>query len=96
MKKELQIVRLTTGEELVCEVTEFPEHQVQLSDVAIIIPTEGGIGMMYFMPYADLGEGIVIDASHVMWATTPNEELAARWKTMFKKILTPTTTKIII
>ena len=61
MKKELQIVRLTTGEELVCEVTEFPEHQVRLSDVAIIIPTEGGIGMMYFMPYADLGEGIVID-----------------------------------
>ena len=92
---EVKIVRLTTGEELLCNVTDTQKGIVQLSDIAILIPTEEGIGLMHFMPYADHSEGLAIIWDHVIFTIDADPNLVAQWNKMFQKIVTAPTMKII-
>lgn len=51
---DIKIVRISTGEELLCTVDSSNKDHLTLSDVAILIPTEANsLGLAPFMAYSD-------------------------------------------
>jgi len=87
---ELKIVRIATGEELICLVTTLSETEVNLKDVAILIPTEANsLGLAPFMAYSDASKGFNINTSFVMFMVDPVDGLGTQWQNMFSRVVTP-------
>jgi len=91
---ETKIMRLTTGEELICTVTteSTSSHGTvyKLTDIAILIPTESNsLGLAPFVPYSTAStKGVEIAEKDVMFVTEPIEQLAQQYQRMFSKIET--------
>lgn len=86
----IQIVRLSSGEELLCNAETLPNGKLRLTDIAILIPTrENSIGLMPFMPYSTASESLDVHSSFVPFITTPVEGLIEQHQQMFSRIITP-------
>ena len=78
--KDIQIVRLSTGEEVVAKVA-YDKGFYTLTDAILLVPAgEGKIGMVPFIPYATrepvvIGEPIVVNENSVMFLAEPMYEL---------------------
>lgn len=86
MTDNVNIVRLTTGEEIVCKVTtvESGSHvSYNLKDAAVLIPNpvDGRLMFGRWLPYAKMPEGITIDSKFVMFITDPSEDLKQHYVT---------------
>lgn len=89
----INIVRLSTGEELIATVDPVDDG-LQLSDVAILIPTQdNNLGLAPFMVYGEY-KSLHIKAKDVMFVIEPVDGLKKQYQSMFQKILTPTTSII--
>ena len=77
----LKLIRLVSGEEIICELTE-QDSTYTVSNAFVLIPGgEGKIAFMPFMPYTTASDaGITIKDTHVMFVSEPVEELAAQIK----------------
>ena len=85
----IKIVRLITGEELICSV-KVSSTGYTLTDVAILIPTQSNqLGLAPFMAYSDAKDGIQTIAKNVMFVVEPVADLKQQYQTMFSKIITP-------
>ena len=92
---DIKIVRLATGEELICEVSGGPEHYT-LKDVAILIPTQqNSLGLAPFMAYSDAPHGMTVGGQFVMFMVDPVEGLLKQYQTMFSKVITPKSSLIL-
>ena len=92
---EIKIVRLATGEELICELSGGPDY-FTLKDVAILIPTqENSLGLDPFMAYSEAPKGMTIASNFVMFSVDPVDGLKKQYQQMFSKVITPDK-KIII
>ena len=87
---DIKIVRISTGEELLCTVDSSNKDHLTLSDVSILIPTEANsLGLAPFMAYSDAKDGIETHSKNVMFVVEPVAELKQQYQTMFSKIITP-------
>ena len=92
---DIKIVRLATGEELICEV-ETGQDTYTLKDVAILIPTQqNSLGLAPFMQYTKAANGLTVASNFVMFVVDPVDELKSQYSSMFSKVFTPSK-KIII
>jgi len=95
----IKIVRLATGEELICELSggpDFCQANFTLKDVAILIPTqENSLGLAPFMAYSEAPKGMTIASNFVMFVVDPVDGLKKQYQQMFSKVITPDK-KIII
>ena len=72
--KDVQIVRLSTGEEIVAKVV-YDKGFYTLTDGILLVPAgEGKIGMVPFVPYAKR-QPVTIAEHHVMFVVEPADEL---------------------
>lgn len=86
---DIKIVRISTGEELLCTVDSSNKDHLTLSDVAILIPTQANsLGLAPFMAYSDAKDGMEIPRSYVMFVVDPIEDLKKQYQSMFSKIIT--------
>jgi hypothetical protein len=86
---DIKIVRLATGEELLCEVSGGPDHY-SLKDIAILIPTQqNSLGLAPFMAYSNAPKGMTIASNFVMFIVDPVEDLKKQYQNMFSKVITP-------
>lgn len=86
---DIKIVRLSTGEELLCEVTGGPDHYT-LKDVAILIPTQqNSLGLAPFMAYSEAQNGMTVASQFVMFMVDPVQDLKGQYQQMFSKVVTP-------
>ena len=86
---DIKIVRISTGEELLCTVDSSNKDHLTLSDVAILIPTEANsLGLAPFMAYSDAKNGMEIPRSYIMFMVDPVKTLKKQYQTMFSKIIT--------
>jgi|TARA_R110000803_G_scaffold60068_2_gene119158 hypothetical protein len=100
LENEIKIVRLVTGEELLCTVTSDPiTAKYNLTDVAILIPTEANsLGLAPFMGYSTAyqnEDGMDVKEQSIMFIVDPVDSLRKQYQTMFSKILAPAS-KIIL
>lgn len=90
----IQIVRLTSGEELIADVTTQTDGYL-LSDIAILIPTQQNqLGLAPFMAYGVPKDGILFKNEHIMFLMEPVDGLRQQYQTMFGKVITPHTSII--
>jgi ABC-type multidrug transport system permease subunit len=95
MSESIAVLRLNSGEELICNVTEISAKHYTVDDVAVLIPTESNnLGLAPFMAYCK-AEPLVLKERDVMYIREPVEGLLKQYKNMFGKIFTPTK-KIIL
>ena len=94
---DVKIVRLKTGEEILCEY-RVSEHRkmTHIKNGLMIVPTEQSIGFIPFMVYADLPDNTFsVKSSHVLWVVDPVSDLVDRHQETFNTIVTPES-KIIV
>lgn len=81
----IRLVVLTTGEQLLANVTEQTATHTTINKPAIIIPTgKGELGFMPWLPYTNVDTtGVVLQNTHVVCAVEPKTELANHYNSMF-------------
>jgi hypothetical protein len=81
---EVKILRLTTGEEVLCKA-EKTDGGWKVKKSALIIPTgKGGIGLLPWMPYTTAFEnGFEIREQDVMFEVQPQDELIDEYNDVF-------------
>jgi hypothetical protein len=90
----IQIVRLTSGEELIADVAIQTDGYL-LSDIAVLIPTQQNqLGLAPFMAYGEPKDGIFFKNEHIMFLIEPVDGLRQQYQTMFGKVITPPTSII--
>ncbi|HIJ11171.1 TPA: hypothetical protein HA278_03890 [Candidatus Woesearchaeota archaeon] len=79
-----KIVRLTSGEEIICNYEEDGDF-CELKKPAIIIPTgQGQLGLMPWLAYADLKDkSIKISNKFIVFITDPQTDLLNEYNTAF-------------
>jgi len=95
MSSEIKIMRLATGEELICDASSQTTSSrgivYTIKDIAILIPTESNsLGLAPFVPYSTAStEGVEIAEKDVMFVTEPISDLKKQYQNMFSKVMTP-------
>ena len=95
--KNIQLVRLTSGEEIIADVNlnGLDTDTIILKDAIVLIPAgEGKIGFMPFMPYTEAKEGLEIDQKFVMFMVEPVKDLIEQHRAATSEIELPSS-KII-
>lgn len=93
--KEVTLIRLTSGEELIGKVEVVMNSHgepdlYKIEHPVVIIPTgEGRITFAPYMPYTTASTGLSIKSSHVMFTAIPVPELAMNYSKAVSPILTP-------
>lgn len=91
----MKIVRLTTGDEVICNVEET-ENTIAMTDAFSMVATEPGkIGFIPFMAYAK-NEEFVIDKQFVVMILDPVDEIVDQIRSMTSGIVTPPKQGIIV
>lgn len=80
----VKIVRLSSGEEIVCSC-EVDGDIYKIKKPAILIPTgKGTLGLMPWLAYADLSENTIeIDKKFVVFMIEPQNDLLNEYNTAF-------------
>tara|TARA_Y100000310_G_C20691935_1_gene822858 strand:+ start:1964 stop:2323 length:360 start_codon:yes stop_codon:yes gene_type:complete len=86
---KIKIVRLNSGEEILCTHT-LTDGIHNLKKPLIIIPSGGGnIGFMGWMPYADIEKtGVNIPDSFVAFVIDPDKQLKGEYESYISGIIT--------
>lgn len=82
---EIKIVRLCTGEEVLCKA-EKTDNGWKMTKAALIVPADraGSIGLMGWMPYTKAYDnGIEVADKDVMFAIEPHDELYNEYNQAF-------------
>jgi len=81
--KKIQIVRLTSGEELIAK-TEETKTTITLKKPAILIPAgKDQLAFGQWLPYADIKDGIEISKEYVIFVVTPMNEMEQQYEQAF-------------
>jgi len=95
---EVKILRLTTGEEVLCKA-EKTDIGWLVKKASVIIPAgQGAIGLMGWMPYTKAYEdGIEIKDEFVMFVSDPQEELYNEYNDAFGSgLIVPKNDKTVV
>tara|TARA_B100001113_G_C20976392_1_gene564114 strand:+ start:244 stop:537 length:294 start_codon:yes stop_codon:yes gene_type:complete len=90
--KNIQLIRLSSGEELIADVdlNGIDTDTVILKEAICLIPAgEGKIGFMPFMPYTKAEKGLEIDMKWIMFMVDPLDELVDQHRAATSGISVP-------
>ena len=86
---DVKIVRLTSGEEILCTVTNETVDHVTIEDPTIIIPTQDrNIGLAPWLPDAN-ADKVTVRRDAVVFMVDPVDQLAEQYRSIHSKIITP-------
>jgi hypothetical protein len=100
MSDNVNIVRLITGEEIVCTMTTIDNAgaiSYNLKDCAVLIPNPADGRLMFgrWLPYAKANDGITVDSRFVMFITEPSDDLKQHYVTTIVNNLTVPSKKLV-
>ena len=79
--KDIKLVRLTSGEEILVNVVNESGLTLTVTDPVLLIPDAGKIGFMPYMSYCEI-DSMVIKKDHIMFKLEPTEDLAKQYTDM--------------
>jgi hypothetical protein len=80
----VKIVRLVSGEELICSFEEMEGNMAKLSKVAVLIPTGAGkIALAPWVPYAVEKAVFELSQRHIVFTIEPHNELLNEYNSVF-------------
>jgi hypothetical protein len=72
----VKIIRLLSGEEIICNFFKNDDGTVLLKNPSILIPSpEGKLLLAKWIPYAKTDDGIVMDAKNIIFSLDAQKEL---------------------
>jgi len=78
----IQLVRLTTGEEILCKIEKDTATLITVTDPVQLIPTqEGTIAFAPYMAYCEIDK-LHIKVEHIMFIVQPEPGLVDKYKSM--------------
>jgi hypothetical protein len=87
--EEIKIVRMTSGEEVLCNIKAIDRDNIIIEDPTVIIPTQdNSIGLAPWMPYGKTEE-MVIKQEFIAFMIDPVDELAEQYRSIHSKIVMP-------
>ena len=95
-KDNVQIIRLTTGEEILCKATKTETGWLVKNPVLIVPVNMENISLIPWLGYADHpDEGIEIQEKIVAFALQPASRLKSKYESIFSKIIAPDSGDIV-
>ena len=89
-KKQIKLLRLTSGEEIIAEISHELNNTIMVYDAILMIPAgEGKIGFMPWMPYTRAKDGLVLRKEDVMFIIDPIDSLIDQFKSARSGITMP-------
>jgi len=89
-KKQIKLLRLTSGEEIIAEISHELNNTIMVYDAIIMIPAgQGKIGFMPWMPYTRAKNGLVLRKEDIMFIIDPIDSLIDQFKQARSGIVTP-------
>lgn len=89
LMSDVKLVRLTSGEEILCTFKSETPDGIIIEDATVIIPTqERNIGLAPWMPYAET-DGMFIKKDIIAFIIEPVKQLAEQFNSIHSKIVTP-------
>ena len=89
-KKQIKLLRLTSGEEVIAEISHELNNTIMVYDAIIMIPAgQGKIGFMPWMPYTRAKNGLVLRKEDIMFIIDPIDSLIDQFKQARSGIVTP-------
>lgn len=87
----VSMVRLNSGEEILCRVNPLPDNCVEIRDPLILIPTQQkSLALAPWLPYTTAKEdGVVINTDRIMFTTTPHPELVKEYLSALSGLVIP-------
>ena len=89
----VKLIRITSGEDLICDLLNETDDSVTFTDAIVAVPA--GNGQIGFAPWSPLlskdVKELTIDKKFVMYISEPQEQILTEYKSMFSKIISPST-----
>jgi len=85
MKKQIKLIRLTSGEEILVTIEKQTEKTTTVQNPILLIPDPGAhgkIGFVPYLPYCELPDGLIIKEEHIVFIADPEEQLEDNYKHM--------------
>ena len=79
--KNIKLVRLTSGEEILVNVVNESGLTLTVTDPVLLIPDAGKIGFMPYMSYCEIDD-MVIKKEYIMFNLEPTKDLAKQYTDM--------------
>jgi hypothetical protein len=96
----VKIIRLLSGEEIICNLTVNNNDTVTVKDPSILIPSpEGKLLLAKWIPYGNVQDGITINTRNIIFTVDPQKELSDHFTNVVvnnlvvpgKKLIDPST-----
>ena len=89
-----RIVRLSSGEEVLCDLVVTGDSYI-LREPAIIIPAgDGNIGLAHWLPYAQ-NDAVTVSKKFVVFVIEPVPQLDSNYNAMMSPIVVPPVKEVV-
>ena len=91
MERDTRLVRLSSGEDVICNVITIEEDYITVGDPIVAVPA-GEPGQIAFAPWSPLlkeHEELSIQMSHVLYISFPNDNIREQYERLFSSVITP-------
>ena len=91
MERDTRLVRLSSGEDVICNVIAIEEDYITVGDPIVAVPA-GEPGQIAFAPWSPLlkeHEELSIQMSHVVYISFPNDSIREQYESLFSSVITP-------
>jgi hypothetical protein len=86
----IKVLKMINGEELIGDVTETLDGKYNIKNAVTLGMVERGqLGFIGYMPYADLKDGITIEANKVLFVVPVETKLENEYQAAFGKVIVP-------
>ena len=98
MTQDTRLVRVSSGEDVICNVISIEDEYVTVTDPIVAVPTgqQGQIGFAPWSPLLKESEELSIQMTHVLYISFPNDNIREQYERMFSSVLTPPEKKLIL
>lgn len=84
----VQVVKLTTGEEIISDLTEN-ENSVDMVEPMLVAVQDNRLVFIPYMQYTSASKSVTVDKKHVMFVVTPVESLIDDYENATTKVTKP-------
>ena len=97
MERDTRLVRVSSGEDVICNVITIEEDYITVTDAIVAVPAgEGQIGFAPWSPLLKENEEVSIQMSHILYISFPNNNIREQYDKLFSSVITPPEKKIIL
>ena len=87
---ETMIIRVKSGEDVLCNVLEKTDAGYKVKDPMALIPTpDGRLAFIGWMPYSDQTGGLFIPHDFIWFTTKPDTQIENQYRNFKSGIVTP-------